>query len=71
MRCMSRSAILLKVGLVNSIFFQMRNEGMHNIVTVPLGVESVREKNGSDYAPTRHSNPNTNLIMQWRLVIIR
>jgi hypothetical protein len=33
-----------------------------------LGVESVREKNGSDYVPTWHSNTNTNLIiMQWRL----
>jgi hypothetical protein len=28
MRCISRSAILLKVGLVNFIFFQLRNEGM-------------------------------------------
>jgi hypothetical protein len=65
MCCMSRSAILL----VNFIFFQLRNEGIHNIVTVPLGVESLREKSGSDYAPTRHSNPNTNfLIMQRRLV---
>ena len=69
MRSMCRSAILLKVGLVNFIFFQLRNEGIHNIVTVPLGVESLREKNGSNYAPTRHSNPNTNLlIMQWWLV---
>jgi hypothetical protein len=34
-----------------------------------LGVESLREKNGSDYAPMWHSNPNTNLlIMQWRLM---
>jgi hypothetical protein len=40
MRCMSRSAILLKVGLVNLNFFQLRNEGIHNIVTVPLGVET-------------------------------
>ena len=55
----SRSAIQLKVGLVNVIFFQLRNEGLHNVVTVLLGVESLREKkNGSDYAPTRHSNPN-------------
>jgi hypothetical protein len=67
--CTSRSAILLKVGLVNFIFFQLRNERIHNIVTVPLGVKRLREqKNGSDYAPTRHSNPNTNLlIMQLRL----
>jgi len=36
MRCMSRSAILLKVGLVNFIIFQLCNEGMHNIVTVAL-----------------------------------
>jgi hypothetical protein len=69
MCCVSRSAILLKVGIVNFIFFQLRNEGIHNIGTVPLGVESLREKNGSDCAPTRHSNPNTNLlIMQRRLV---
>ena len=68
MRCMSRSAILLKVGIVNFILFRSRNDGIHNIVTVPLGVESVREKNGSDYAPTRHSNPNINLlIMQLHL----
>ena len=44
MRCMSRSAILLKVGFVDFIFFQLRNVGIHNIVTVPLGVESLREK---------------------------
>jgi hypothetical protein len=61
--------MLLKVGFVNFIFFQLRNEGIHNIVTVPLWVESLREKNGSDYAPTRHSSPNTNLlIVQRRLV---
>jgi hypothetical protein len=66
---MSRSAILMKVGLVNFIFFQLSNEGIHNIVTVPMGVESLREKYGSDCAPTRHSNLNTNLlIMQRRLV---
>jgi hypothetical protein len=63
MCCMSRSAILLKVGLVNSIFFQLHNEGIHDIVTVPLGVESLREKNGSHYASTRHSNPNTSLLI--------
>jgi hypothetical protein len=67
MRCMSRSAILLKVCLVNLVFFQLCKECVHNIVTVPLGVESLREKNWSDY--TRPSNPNTNLlIMQRRLV---
>jgi len=44
MRCMSRSAILLKVGFVDFIFFQLRNVGIHNIVTVPLGVESFLEK---------------------------
>jgi hypothetical protein len=54
MRFMSRSAILLKEGLVSFIFVQLRNEGIQNIVTVPLGVESLR-----DYEPTRHSNPNT------------
>jgi hypothetical protein len=43
---MSHSAILLKVGLVNFIFFQLRNEGIHNSVTVPLGVESLQEKLG-------------------------
>jgi hypothetical protein len=65
---MSHSTFLLKVGLVNFIF-QLHNEGIHNIVTVPLGVESLREKNGSDYSPTRHSNPNTHLlIIQRRLV---
>jgi hypothetical protein len=69
---MSRSAFLLKVGLVNFIFFQSRNEGIHNNATVPLEVESQREKNGSEYAPARPSNPNTNLlIVQRRLVIIR
>jgi hypothetical protein len=36
MCCMSRSDMLLKVGFVNFIFFQLRNEGIHNIVTVPL-----------------------------------
>jgi hypothetical protein len=41
---MSRSAILLKVGLFNLTFFQLRNEGIHNSVTVPLGVERLREK---------------------------
>jgi hypothetical protein len=46
MRCMSRSAILLKVGLVNFVFFQLRNDGIHNIATVSLGVESLRERNG-------------------------
>ena len=46
MRCMSRSAILLKAGLVNFIFFQLHNEGMHNVVAVMMGVESLREKNG-------------------------
>jgi NAD-dependent oxidoreductase involved in siderophore biosynthesis len=51
MCCMCRSAILPKAGLVNFIIFQLCNEGIHNIVTVPLGVESLREKNGSDYAP--------------------
>jgi len=44
MRCMSRSAILLKAGLVNFIFFQLCNEGIHNIVTVLLGVESLQKK---------------------------
>jgi hypothetical protein len=43
MRCMRSSAIMLKVGLVKFIFFQLRNEGIHNSVTVPLGVESLRE----------------------------
>ena len=57
MRCMSCSVILLKVGLVNFIFFQFHNEGIHNSVTVPLGVECLREKNGWDYAPTWQSNP--------------
>jgi hypothetical protein len=38
---MSRSAILLKAGLVNFIFFQSPIEGIHNIVTVPLGIESL------------------------------
>jgi hypothetical protein len=38
---MSHSTILLKVRLVNSIFFQLLNEGIHNSVTVPLGVESL------------------------------
>jgi hypothetical protein len=52
MCCMSRSAILLKLGLVSFIFFQLPNERIHNIVTVPLGVESRREKNVSDSAPT-------------------
>lgn len=46
MRCMSHSAILLKVGLVNFIFFQLCNEEIYNIVTVPLGVQSLQEKMG-------------------------
>jgi hypothetical protein len=41
---MSRSAILLKGVPVNLIVFQLRSEGIYNIVTVPLGVESLREK---------------------------
>ena len=41
MRCMSRSVILLKVGLVNCIFFQLHNEGIQSSVTVPLEVESL------------------------------
>ena len=57
MRSMSHSAILLKVGLINFIFFQFHNEGIHNSVTVTLGVVSLREKNGWDYAPTWQSNP--------------
>jgi hypothetical protein len=36
MRCMSCSTILLKVGLVNFVFFQLRNEGIHDIVIVAL-----------------------------------
>jgi hypothetical protein len=44
MRGISRSAILLKVGLVGFIFFQFRSEGIHNIVTVPFEVESLRKK---------------------------
>jgi len=32
-----------KVGLVIFIFFQLRIEGIQNSVTVPLGVESLRE----------------------------
>ena len=44
MCCMSRGDTLLKVGLDNCIFFQLRSEWIHNIVTVPLGVESLREK---------------------------
>jgi hypothetical protein len=70
MRCMSRSAILLKAGLVNFIFFQLLNEGIHSSVTVPFGVERLREKNGSDYAPTRHSNPNT-IMRAFCTVIVR
>jgi len=43
MCCMSRSAILLKVELVNFVFCQLRYEGTHNSVTVPVGVESLPE----------------------------
>jgi hypothetical protein len=69
MCCLSRSAILLKVDLVNLILIQMRNAVVHNIVTGLLGVESLREENVSDCVPTRHSSPNTNLlVMQRRLV---
>jgi hypothetical protein len=54
---MSHSAILLKVGLVNFIIFQLCNEGINNIVTVPLGVESLWEKMGPTmrlrYIPTQ------------------
>jgi hypothetical protein len=46
MRSMSRSAILLKVGFVNFSSFQLSNEGINNIVTVPLWVESLRENLG-------------------------
>jgi hypothetical protein len=68
-RCMSCSAILLKVGLVSFIFFQLHNERIHNIVTVPLGVEKIWKKNGSDYVPTRHSNSNTNLLIVQRHLV--
>jgi hypothetical protein len=44
--CMSCSTILLKLGFVNFIFFQLRNEMVHNIVTVPLVVESLYKKMG-------------------------
>jgi hypothetical protein len=43
MRSMSRSAILLKVGLVNFIIFQLRNERIRNIVTVPLEDQSLKK----------------------------
>jgi hypothetical protein len=70
MFCMSHRVILLKVRLVNLIFFQFRNEGVHNIVTVTLEVESLREKkNRSDFAPARHSNPNTSLLIMKRLLV--
>ena len=57
MSCMNRSTVLLIAGHVSFIIFQLHNEGIHNSVKVLLGDESLREKNGSDYAPTRHSNP--------------
>jgi hypothetical protein len=41
---MGRIAILLKSGIAIFIFFQLRNERTQNIVTVPLGVESLRKK---------------------------
>jgi len=66
---MSHSTILLKVGLDNFIFFQLCNEGIHNSVTVLLDFESLREKNGSDYVPTRHSNSNTNLLIMYNWII--
>jgi hypothetical protein len=61
MRCMNRSAIPLKVGLVNFNFFQLRNEGIHSTVTVPLGVESLRKKK---VGPTMYLRdiPNQRLI---------
>jgi hypothetical protein len=74
MRCMSRSSILLKVGLINFIVFQLRIEGIHNIVTVPLGVESLREKMGPTMRlrdiPTRtpvFSSCNGDSWNAWRL----
>ena len=68
-RCKSRSAILLKVCLVNFILFQMCNEGIHNIVTVLFVVVSLRKKSGSIFGSTQHSNPNTRLLkMQQQLV---
>jgi hypothetical protein len=69
MHCISHSAIMLKVGLVSFIFFQLHNEGIHNTVTVPMGVDSLREKNGSNYAPTWHSNPNTNFLIMQRWLV--
>jgi hypothetical protein len=44
MRCMRRSAILLKVGLVRFVFFQLRNEGIHNSVSTVRSWESRRKK---------------------------
>jgi hypothetical protein len=44
MRCMRRSTILLKVGLVSFIFFQLRNEGIHNSVRTVRSWESRRQK---------------------------
>jgi hypothetical protein len=67
---MSCSAILLKVGLVNFVFFQSRNEEKHNILTVPLGIGSLREKMGPT-APTQHSNTNTNLLIMQRQLMER
>jgi hypothetical protein len=41
---MNRSAMLLKVGFVNFIFFYLRNEGIHDIVIVALVDGSRREQ---------------------------
>jgi hypothetical protein len=60
MRCMSRSAILLKVGLVKFIFFQSRNEGIHNSVTVPLGVEG---QGDTSLTLTPSVIPNSNYVI--------
>jgi hypothetical protein len=59
MRCMSRNTILLKVGLVNFVFFQLRKEGIHTIVTVPLGVESPRKKWVRLYATFQHKHQSS------------
>jgi hypothetical protein len=60
MCCMSCSAILLKVGLVNFFFFQSRNEEKHNILTVPLGIGSLREKMGpTAYATFEHKHQSS------------
>lgn len=59
MSCINCSAIVLKVDPEKLIFCHLRNEKYCLSVVGSSLFETI---NGSDYAPTRHYNPNTNHV---------